>query len=66
MIKVLSVEGVSSGYGKLLAIHDVDINVKKGEVVVNIIWTIQKHCDYGLHGLHGDQSAVAAGRGRLR
>jgi branched-chain amino acid transport system ATP-binding protein len=36
MIKVLSVEGVSSGYGKLLAIHDVDINVKKGEVVVLI------------------------------
>jgi len=21
--------------------------------VVNEIWTIQKHCDYGLHGLHG-------------
>lgn len=36
MIKVLSVEGVSSGYGRLLTIHDVDINVKKGEVVVLI------------------------------
>ncbi len=33
---MLSVEGVSSGYGRILAIHDVDINVKKGEVVVLI------------------------------
>jgi branched-chain amino acid transport system ATP-binding protein len=31
---VLSLEGVSSGYGKILAIQEVDILVKKGEIVV--------------------------------
>jgi len=33
---MLTVERVSSGYGKILAIHDVDIKVEKGEVVVLI------------------------------
>jgi branched-chain amino acid transport system ATP-binding protein len=33
---MLSVEGVSSGYGRILAIHEVDIQVEKGEVVVLI------------------------------
>ncbi len=33
---MLSVEGVSSGYGKVLAINDVNIEVEKGEVVVLI------------------------------
>lgn len=31
---MLSLAGVSSGYGKILAIHDIDLEVKKGEVVV--------------------------------
>jgi branched-chain amino acid transport system ATP-binding protein len=31
---LLSLEKVSSGYGKILAIQDVDIEVKKGEIVV--------------------------------
>jgi len=31
---VLSIEGVSSGYGEILAIQDVDIMVHKGEIVV--------------------------------
>jgi branched-chain amino acid transport system ATP-binding protein len=31
---MLSLEGVSSGYGKILAIQNVDIGVEKGEVVV--------------------------------
>ena len=31
---MLSLERVSSGYGKILAIQDVDIEVKKGEIVV--------------------------------
>ena len=31
---MLSLEKVSSGYGKILAIQDVDIEVKKGEIVV--------------------------------
>jgi branched-chain amino acid transport system ATP-binding protein len=31
---VLSIEGLSSGYGKILAIQDVDIMVHKGEIVV--------------------------------
>ncbi len=31
---MLSLAGVSSGYGKVLAIHDIDLEVKKGEVVV--------------------------------
>jgi len=31
---LLSLERVSSGYGKILAIQDVDIEVKKGEIVV--------------------------------
>jgi branched-chain amino acid transport system ATP-binding protein len=31
---VLSLEKVSSGYGKILAIQDVDVEVKKGEIVV--------------------------------
>jgi len=34
--KMLSVEDVSSGYGKVIAVHEVDINVKKGEIVVLI------------------------------
>ena len=33
---MLSVEGVSSGYGRTLAIHDVDVKVENGEVVVLI------------------------------
>jgi len=33
---MLSVQGISSGYGRILAIHDVDINVGEGEVVVLI------------------------------
>ena len=33
---MLTVERVSSGYGKILAIHDVDIKVEEGEVVVLI------------------------------
>jgi len=33
---MLSVEDVSSGYGKVIAVHEVDINVKKGEIVVLI------------------------------
>ena len=36
MTKMLSVEDVSSGYGKVIAVHEVDINVKKGEIVVLI------------------------------
>jgi branched-chain amino acid transport system ATP-binding protein len=32
--EVLSLEGVSSGYGKILAIRDVDIRIEKGEIVV--------------------------------
>lgn len=36
MNKMLSVEGVSSGYGRILAIHEVDLKVEKGEVVVLI------------------------------
>ena len=31
---MLSLEKVSSGYGKILAIQDVDVEVKKGEIVV--------------------------------
>ena len=31
---MLSLEGVSSGYGKILAVQDVDIIVQKGEIVV--------------------------------
>ena len=31
---MLSLEGVSSGYGKILAVQDVNILVKKGEIVV--------------------------------
>jgi branched-chain amino acid transport system ATP-binding protein len=31
---MLSLTGVSSGYGKILAIHDIELEVKKGEVVV--------------------------------
>jgi branched-chain amino acid transport system ATP-binding protein len=31
---MLALKGVSSGYGKILAIHDIDLEVKKGEVVV--------------------------------
>lgn len=31
---MLSIEGISSGYGKILAIQDVDILVQKGEIVV--------------------------------
>jgi branched-chain amino acid transport system ATP-binding protein len=31
---LLSLEKVSSGYGKILAIQDVDVEVKKGEIVV--------------------------------
>jgi len=34
--RMLSVEDISSGYGKVTAIHDVDIKVEKGEVVVLI------------------------------
>jgi len=34
--RMLSVEGVSSGYGRTLAIHDVDVKVENGEVVVLI------------------------------
>lgn len=33
---MLSVEDVSSGYGKAMAVHEVDIKVEKGEVVVLI------------------------------
>ena len=33
---MLSVQGVSSGYGRILAIRDMDIEVKQGEVVVLI------------------------------
>ena len=33
---MLSLEGVSSGYGKVLAIHNVAIGIEKGEVVVLI------------------------------
>jgi len=33
---MLSVEDISSGYGKVTAIHDVDIKVEKGEVVILI------------------------------
>lgn len=33
---MLSVEDISSGYGRILAIHDVNIKVEKGEVVVLI------------------------------
>lgn len=36
MKRMLSVEGVSSGYGRTLAIHDVDVKVENGEVVVLI------------------------------
>ena len=36
MTKMLSVEDVSSGYGKVIAVHEVDIKVEKGEVVVLI------------------------------
>jgi branched-chain amino acid transport system ATP-binding protein len=35
-MKVLSVENISSGYGRVLAIHDVAVKVEKGEVVVLI------------------------------
>jgi branched-chain amino acid transport system ATP-binding protein len=31
---VLTLEGVSSGYGKILAIQDIDIGIEKGEIVV--------------------------------
>jgi len=31
---VLSIEGVSSGYGKILAIQDIDLAVRQGEIVV--------------------------------
>jgi branched-chain amino acid transport system ATP-binding protein len=34
VIKVLSIEGVSSGYAGILAIKDVDMAVNKGEIVV--------------------------------
>jgi branched-chain amino acid transport system ATP-binding protein len=34
--KVLSVENISSGYGRVLAIHDVGVKVENGEVVVLI------------------------------
>ena len=33
---MLSVEDVSSGYGKVIAVHEVDIKVEKGEIVVLI------------------------------
>lgn len=36
MTKMLSVEDVSSGYGKVIAVHEVDINVEEGEIVVLI------------------------------
>lgn len=36
MTKMLSVEDVSSGYGKSIAVHEVDIKVEKGEVVILI------------------------------
>ena len=36
MTKMLSVEDVSSGYGKVIAVHEVDIKVEKGEIVVLI------------------------------
>lgn len=36
MTKMLSVEDVSSGYGKAIAVHEVDINVEEGEIVVLI------------------------------
>ena len=35
-MKVLSVENISSGYGRVLAIHDVAVKVENGEVVVLI------------------------------
>ena len=35
-MKMLSVEDISSGYGRVLAIHDVTIKVENGEVVVLI------------------------------
>ena len=35
-MKVLSVENISSGYGRVLAIHDVAVKVDNGEVVVLI------------------------------
>ena len=35
-MKVLSVENISSGYGRVLAIHDVAVRVENGEVVVLI------------------------------
>lgn len=31
---MLSLKGVSAGYGKILAVHDVSLEVKKGEIVV--------------------------------
>jgi len=33
---MLSLEDVSSGYGKVIAVHEVDINVEEGEIVVLI------------------------------
>ena len=35
-MKMLSIEQISSGYGRVLAIHDVNIKVENGEVVVLI------------------------------
>ena len=35
-MKMLSIEDISSGYGRILAIHDVTIRVENGEVVVLI------------------------------
>ena len=35
-MKMLSIEQISSGYGRILAIHDVNIRVENGEVVVLI------------------------------